>query len=118
MLGLANEYPHNLCVDMLYRHEARLEAQRTRLMDMLDKEKDPDRKLSIERLLLEVDTKLMNVPFNAVSHEIRTDGWLTDRINKFLKKKHINERYVSPNELWTLSKDKYDRVVKIINEKE
>lgn len=115
---LGNEHPSGWFYDMFNLHQVRLEAQRSRLMEMLDKETEPDTKLSIERLLLEVDSKLLHIPLNSFMEEVRNERWTTSRLNKFLKKKFpaMNERYVSVLDLWSFPKDKYDRIMQIINE--
>lgn len=113
---LYQEYPEGNYFNLLNTYQVRLEGQRSRLMLMLDREQDNDKKLSIERLLLEVDSRLFQIPNNAFVKDVDKVRYTTSELNKFLKRKGQKDRYLSVLDYHSLPKDKYDRVVKILRE--
>ena len=70
---LFNEFPDNEFFDLFNKHQVRLETQRARLMEMLDKTGDISQRLSIERLLLEIDTRILDMVTNDLMREIRRE---------------------------------------------
>jgi hypothetical protein len=94
----------------------RLEFQRTRLMEMLDKENDSDRKLSIERLILEIDNRIMHYTLNTFNDEIITWARVTKRVNDFAEQKKLGTRWYSPFELIEITPKQREKIDKILNE--
>lgn len=92
----------------------RLEFQRTRLMEMLDKETDVDKKLSIERLILEIDNRIMHYTLSTFNNEIVTWARVTHRVNDFAEQKKLGTRWYSPFELIEVTSKQREAIDKIL----
>lgn len=94
----------------------RLESQRARLLKELEKNETISEKLAIERILLDIDTKMMNF----VSKLILTKKVVRDKaarkINNWAKKKGIRLRVIDSDEFFSVSKEAAKKIGKMIDE--
>jgi len=95
----------------------RLEFQRSRLIEMLNKEEDADRKLSIERLIFEIDNRIMHYTLNTFNNEIVVWARVTNRVNDFAEQKKLGTRWYSPFELVEITPNQRERIDKILKER-
>lgn len=94
----------------------RLESQRTRLFQELEKTTETTVKLSIERMILDIDIKMTNF----VSKSVYTQDWLRDRsvawINKWAKENNSKYRLLDANAAWYTSEEITEKVRKLIHD--
>ena len=94
----------------------RLELQRTRLREELEKTKVFQEKLSIEKLIFELDSKILQTNLKLIDSVKRYLDHSTGRINDWLKKMDISERYVTMEDMFSVSSKSLQSIQKIINE--
>jgi hypothetical protein len=99
------------------RQLERLEFQRARLMEVLDKENDLDRKLSIERLIFEIDNRIMHYTLNTFNDEIITWARVTKRVNDFAEQKKLGTQWYSPFELVEITPKQRQKIDKILKDR-
>ena len=104
--------------EWLYRYEYRLESQRTRLMEQLDKTTSIDKKLSIERLVLDIDEKLANMSMKVATGPQKTTEYIVEHMNRYLKSTGSTERIVSPFEIMNLSYKTHAKIKSLIDEEQ
>lgn len=100
----------------MQKQVSRLEAQRSRLMAMLDKAENPELRLRIEQLILEIDTRLSQLITRMFSTRERLVEVASRMMNKESEKRGWNVRWISWQTLSDLPKDKYEQVIRIIGD--
>ncbi len=98
------------------RQFERLEFQRSRLLESLYSEDYLDRKLSIERLILEIDNRIMHYTMNAFNNEIVIWSRVSKMLNDFAGRKKLGTRWYSPFELIEITAKQQERIDKILKE--
>lgn len=100
------------------RYQVRLEIQRTRLVEDLEKHKDDlEERLSIEKLILEIDSRLNSSIVKTYTTGITTTNIVTGLVNSALEKAKQSSRYYSISELIPTSKDRREAINKILSGK-
>ncbi|HZS73999.1 MAG TPA: hypothetical protein VFA69_05790 [Candidatus Nitrosotalea sp.] len=100
------------------RYQIRLEIQRTRLVEDLDHYKDDlESRLSIEKIILEIDSRLNSSIFKIYTIGMTTTNIATGLVNSTLEKTKQNSRYYSLSELIPISKDRREAINKILSGK-
>ena len=94
----------------------RLESQRTRLREELDRKTESQEKIALERLIYEVDSKILQICFKLGESSHRIHKLATNWLNDFLKKKGKDERYMTFLDTISVSEKARQRIRKIINE--
>lgn len=79
---------------LLYNMES-LEIQKSRLREELDKVTDPQAKMSIERLLLDLESRSIELKFKLCTSMQRLHRRSNDIVNHWLEKKGAKTRYLS-----------------------
>jgi hypothetical protein len=79
---------------LLYNMES-LEIQKSRLREELDKASDLQYKISLERLLLDVESRNIDLKFKLCNSTQRVHRRSTDIVNMWLEKKGAKTRYVN-----------------------
>jgi len=94
----------------------RLEIQRSRLREQLDRAKTFQEKLALERLILEIDYKILythdkltNSAHNLVNHG-------TDELNRWLKENKKDLRYLTYSDKIPVSDKSYEKINQIIKQ--
>ena len=96
----------------------RLESQRTRLLELLDKEKELMSKLAIERLITDVESRLQNILFRIAELENYYNKYGLKMANDALKKIDNQKKFFySPWETILVSKAQREAINKILRSK-
>jgi len=94
----------------------RLEIQRSRLRERLDKADSFQEKNILERLSFDIDCKILNTYHRLAESKIRMNEYSTNRMNRWLKENNKDERYLTVFDKITVSRKAYEKIKKIINE--
>lgn len=94
----------------------RLEVQKTRLRELLDKTETISERFSIEKLILDIDSRIINVNAKLVGSMANTYKFAVDWLNKYMKKNNHDKRYQSVYDIIGVSAKAHERIVKIIKE--
>ena len=94
----------------------RLESQRSRLFRELDKVHETPMKLSIEKMILDIDTRIMNFTSKTIFNQNATRNEVTTMINKWAKKKDMKMRFIDSSEFLQASKETADKIYKLLKE--
>ncbi len=79
---------------MLEKQIDRLEAQRTRLLEYLDNTKELEQKLTVERLIFDIDTRLAHIMQNAYSTNDKVEELALSRLNEWAKEHNVEQRWI------------------------
>jgi len=90
--------------------------QRTRLREQLDKTLIFHEKITLERLIHDLDSKILNTYQRLEESSIRTHRLATNWINNYMKKQKKDTRYITYHDLISASEKSYERINRIINE--
>jgi len=94
----------------------RLDIQRTRLREQLDKAKTFQEKLALERLILEIDSKIFNI-YNKLANSTRNlMDYSIELLNNWLKDHKRDERYFALFDKLSVSPKAFEKISKIIEE--
>jgi len=94
----------------------RMDIQRTRLREELDKAETFQEKLALERLILEIDSKILNIHNKLVNSTRNIFDLSTEKLNEWLKKHKKDERYLTLFDKLSVSSKAYEKISKIIEE--
>jgi len=101
---------------LVTKNITRLELQRTRLREELEKTKVLKDKLSIEKLIFELDSKILQTNLKLMESVKKVNDLSTEKINDWLKKQNRTERYMTLYDMYSVSEKSFQRIQKIINE--
>ena len=101
---------------IVVKHITRLELQRTRLRVALDKTKVFQEKLGIEKLIFDIESRIMQTRLKLVDSKIRNFNDSTERVNHWMKEERREERFVSYFDIYSVSDKSYDRIINIMKE--
>lgn len=87
---------------MVLKHIQRLELSRTRLREYLDKTKNLQEKLAIERMILDVESKIGQAQFKLYSTTTMIHQLSTKWLNNWMKKNGHKDRYISYGDVMTV----------------
>lgn len=94
----------------------RLEAQRTRLRERLDKAQNFQQIHTTEKMILDIDSKIINIRMKLGDSFKRIQKEKTDYMNDYLKSKGDDGRYLNFFDKISVSTKAYERISKIIKE--
>lgn len=94
----------------------RLEIQRTRLREQLDKAKSFQEKLALERLIYEIDCKILYIHNKLAESSKRVFDFSTEKLNNWLKENNKENRYMTLFDKISVSEKAQKRIEKIIKE--
>ena len=104
--ALRNYEPDDMSFDDIVQKQLfRLETQRDRLGLYLADTKEISNKISIERLIADIDFKLISAIERMNYNEVRTWDAVVKEMNRVAEDKKLNVRYTSPFELHKISVD-------------
>lgn len=101
----------------LQKQVNRLEWQRNRLLSYLSEATDLEEKLSIERLVFDVDNRLAQIVTNTYANSISNWRTISKIVNDFAKEQKMKERWLSPFILVNTPTDKFERIMRILRGK-
>jgi hypothetical protein len=94
----------------------RLEIQRTRLREQIDKTESFQERLSIERLIFEIDSKILHTYQKLADSSRRLLDVSSEWMNDWFKKNHKTERYITLFDTISVSETAKEKINQIINE--
>jgi len=111
---LRNDYHKDDFNDWLNKQLFRLELQRARFRQELDYEITLQEKLQVEKMILEIDSKITNLILKLKNSYHEDIELAVEYINKWMKKTGSEFRYMSHGSLHRLSKKSQDKISKIL----
>jgi len=94
----------------------RLDIQRSRLREQLDKTETFQEKLALERLMLEIDSKILNT-YNKLTNSARNLlDYSTERMNDWMKKTKKDDRFLTLFDRISVSGKAIEKIDKIIKQ--
>ena len=94
----------------------RLEIQRSRLREQLDKTENFQEKSALERLMFDIDSKISYTHSKLCESKQRITDLSTERLNEWLKDNKKTERYLTLFDKILVSDKGYEKINRIINE--
>ena len=96
----------------------RLEIQRSRQREQLDKTESFQKKLALERFMFDIDSKILNTNIKLSLSVQQNSDLLTKHLNEWMKKNGKTERFMTLFDKITVSDKAKGRINKILNEDE
>jgi len=93
-----------------------LEIQKSRLRQEIDKITNPLDKIAFERLIFDIDSKIMQINLKLTESSSKVHDLATMWLNKWMQKNEKTDRYITWFDVVRLSKKAHERVNQIINE--
>ncbi|MCE2506240.1 MAG: hypothetical protein J4F36_07200 [Nitrosopumilaceae archaeon] len=94
----------------------RFNVQRSRLRENLDKVENFQQKHAIERMIFDIDSKILNTQLKLESSVMRIHKLGIEHLNNWLKKNKKDERYITYFDIMSVSEKAKQRISKIIKE--
>ena len=94
----------------------RLESQRTRLFKELENTETVSVKLSIEKMILDIDTKMMNFVLKSILNQENVKENAVKWINDWAKDKKIDLRLHDANKVWHASEKTSKKIDKLLED--
>ncbi len=94
----------------------RLEIQRSRLREQLDKAKSFSEKITLERLIYEIDCKILHIHQRMAESATRVMNLATGRINQWMKDNKNDGRFLNVFDKISVSEKALEKIKKIIKE--
>lgn len=98
------------------RSTERLELQRTRLREELDKAKSVQEKLSIERLILDIESRILQTPIKILETLVQSNNAAITWVNNWMKKNKHKDRLLSHHDIVNVSSKSKEKINKILND--
>ena len=99
------------------RHIERLELNRTRLREYLDKTNNLQEKLAIEKMILEVESKIGQTQLKLSASMEKVHEKSTRWVNEWMEKNKHKDRYISYGDLMRVPSKSHEKIRKLLNEK-
>jgi len=93
-----------------------MKTQKTRLRERLDKVKNDSERIPIERLIYDVDSKVLHTYLKFGESRYRVHKMATEWVNDYMKKNDKSERYLTFFDTISVSDKAHQRIRRIINE--
>ena len=106
---LAKEYDIHGILDLFRKYKHRLELQSARYYQELEKEKDPDRKMMLEKRLTELDDKIINTALRISISVYTIKELIAKALNNFCKEQNLDVRVLNPFDLSKASPEAYKK---------
>ena len=94
----------------------RLDIQRSRLREQLDKTETFQEKLALERLMLEIDSKILNTHNKLTNSARNLVAHSTEQLNDWMKENKRDDRYLTLFDRISVSKKAIEKINKIIKQ--
>lgn len=94
----------------------RLDVQRTRIREYLDKTSSISEKITIERMIIDVDSKIAQINQKLAESANRMANYAIEFLNEYMKSINSKERYLSVNQKLLVSEPASKQIDKIISE--
>ncbi len=94
----------------------RLDIQRTRIREYLDKSANISEKIPIEKMIMDIDSKIAQINEKLYFSSTKLIGYMVESINHHLKSTNDSTRYLGFHDKITVSNDAKKKINKIIAE--
>ena len=94
----------------------RMESQRTRLFKEIERQGNFQNKLSLERLIFEIDNKIMQTVYKAAYGKETLTEFLSNVINDWAENNMINSKFIRIKDLTEVSRKNYEKIRQIMEE--
>ena len=94
----------------------RFEIQRTRIRERLDKVKNNPESVTLERMIYEIDSKILDTYLKLTTSALRTHKLATEWLNQKLKENNLDTRNITFFDTIAVSQKAHERIRTIINE--
>jgi len=94
----------------------RLESQRSRLREELDKASNLSEKISIDKMLLDIDNKLIQFFIKMKASDNEVYDLATKRLNEWMKEKKYDHRFMTMRSLYSFSFQTFEKITRIIKD--
>ena len=94
----------------------RFNIQRSRLRESLDNADTFQQKHIIEKMIFDMDSKIINTQIKLANSEKRVHDEYTDKLNKWLKENGKNNRFLTYFDLISIFDKSLDKILKIMTE--
>ena len=99
---------------MVTKHIERLELQRTRLREYLDKTESLQEKLAIERMILDVESKIGHTHLKLCDSIEQAHKLGTKWLNEWMKKNNYRNRYISYGDMMRVPSKSHEKIRSLI----
>jgi hypothetical protein len=94
----------------------RLDIQRTRLRELLDKAKTIQEKMSIERLIYEIDCKISHMYIRVAESMKRVLEHSSESLNRYMKENKNKERFLTFSDRMSVSDKTFEKINRLIKQ--
>ncbi|MCH7648372.1 MAG: hypothetical protein IIA83_07185 [Thaumarchaeota archaeon] len=94
----------------------RLDIQRSRLREQLDKTETFQEKLALERLILEIDSRILNTHYKLANSTRNLIDYSTEIVNNWMKEKKMDKRFLTMFDMISVSEKAFEKIEKIITQ--
>ncbi len=94
----------------------RLDIQRSRLREQLDKTETFQEKLALERLMLEIDSRILNTHYKLTNSTRTIIDYSTERMNNWMKENKKDDRFLTLFDRISVSKKAKEKINNIIKQ--
>jgi len=101
---------------LVLKYITRFELQRTRLRIALDKTKVFQEKLGIEKLIFDIESRIMQTRLKLIDSQIKSFNDSTSRVNDWMKKQRRDERFLSVFDVFSVSDKSHKKIKNIMKE--
>ena len=113
---LAKEYDIHSILDLFRKYKHRFELQSARYYEEMKKEKDPDRKMMLEKRITELDDKIINTALRLSISVYAIKDLIAKALNNFCKEQNLDVRVLNPFDLSKASPEAYEKIQKILDD--
>jgi len=99
---------------LVIKHIEQLELQRTRLREYLNKTKSFQEKLAIERMILDVESKIGHTQLKLCDSMEKVHKRGTKWLNEWMKKNNRQDRYISYGDMKRVPSKSYEKICGLI----
>ncbi len=97
-------------------HTSRLELQRTRLREMLDSAEKIQEKVVIERMLLDLESRIINIHLKLTESIQKVYNKTISQLNSIMKKEGKDNRYLTFWDTLSVSPKGHEKIQKILKD--
>ena len=101
---------------LVIRNVERLELQRTRLIEELARTKNLKEKLGIERMILDVESKISQTQLKLCGSQEKIHELATKWLNKWMKENKHEERYISYGDVMSVPIKSYEKIRRLMKQ--
>jgi len=94
----------------------RLDIQRSRLREQLDKTETFQEKLALERLILEIDSRILNTHYKLTNSTRNILDFSIERVNDWKKENKKDNRFLTLSSIISVSEKAHEKINKIIKQ--